>query len=125
MSERPGPIDGARPDDDCSTTASFADHGIEDGSDLVRETYYRLSAGGVPAFEPTGAFFHRLADAFRWAYLGSVTEAGIPPHVDLAVEDARELTLEEFRDDPDADLRTEVLPAFYARVAGFHCVYRD
>lgn len=25
---------------------------------------------------------------------------------------------------PDADVRTEVLPAFYQRVAGFHCAYR-
>jgi len=42
-----------------------------------------------------------------------------------AVEDARALTREEFVDQPDADLRTDVIPAFYRRVADFHCVYRD
>lgn len=125
MSQPDYPDGASRSGDDCSTTASFDDHGIDDGSDLVRETYYRLSAEGVPPFEPTGAFFDRLTEAFTWAYLGSVEEAGVPPHVELAIEDARALTLEAFVDDPDADLRTEVLPAFYGRVAGFHCLYRN
>lgn len=43
----------------------------------------------------------------------------------IAVDDARELTSEEFRDRPDADLHTEVIPAFYRWFAGFHGTYRD
>ena len=52
------------------------------------------------------------------------TRGGSPGHVAAAVDDARELTSEEFEGRPDADLRTDVPPAFYRRVAGFHCSYR-
>ena len=48
------------------------------------------------------------------------TRGGSPGHVAAAVDDARE----EFADRPGADLRTGVQPAFYRRVAGFHCAYR-
>lgn len=41
--------------DDCTTTGSFSDHGIEDGTDLVTETYYRLQAGERRAFSPLSA----------------------------------------------------------------------
>ena len=119
-----GPAD-RRDATDCTTTRSFDDHGIVDGVDLVTRTYYRLADGSRPAFEPTASFFDRLESAFLWAYLGSVDEPGVPEHVELAVEDARSLTEAEFRDHPDADVRTEVIPAFYRRVAGFHCAYRD
>lgn len=111
--------------EECTTTRSFEDHGIADGVDLVTRTYYRLADGSVPAFEPTASFFDRLESAFLWAYLGSVEEAGVPTHVELAVEDARSLTEAEFRDRPGADVRTEVIPSFYRRVAGFHCAYRE
>ena len=40
-----------------------------------------------------------------------------------AVDDARARTAEEFAEEPGADLRTTVVPAFYRRVAGFHCAY--
>lgn len=108
----------------CSTTDSFADHGIESGDVLIRSAYRRLATADAAAFEPTESFFETLASAFIWAYLGEVDEPGVPQHVEAAVDDARVLTFEEFRDDPDADLRTEVVPAFYRRVAGFHCAYR-
>lgn len=111
--------------EECTTTRSFADHGIVDGVDLVTRTYYRLADGSSPRFEPTASFFDRLESAFLWAYLGSVEEPGVPEHVELAVEDARSLTETAFDDRPDADVRTEVIPAFYRRVAGFHCAYRD
>lgn len=116
--------DERRPDD-CTTTESFSDHGIEDGTDLVTETYYRLQAGERLEFSPTETFFDRLESAFLWAYLGSVDERGVPPHVEAAIDDARALTREEFEDRADPDLRTEVIPAFYRRVAGFHCLYRE
>ncbi|MFB6297421.1 MAG: hypothetical protein ABEH56_02755 [Salinirussus sp.] len=111
-------------DGDCTTTRSFADHGIDDGSDLIQRTYYRLAGPETPGFEPTEAFFGRLESAFLWAYMGSAAENDVPPHVRAAIDDARVLTAEEFDGRPDADLRTDVLPAFYRRVAGFHCAYR-
>ena len=67
---------------------------------------------------------HGVETAFVWAYLGSTEERGVPEHVEAALDDARVLTHEEFADRPDANLRTEVLPAFYRRFAGFHCAYR-
>lgn len=109
---------------DCSTTNSFADHGVPDGTDLVTQTYRRLAGPEAPDYAPTAAFFDRLEEAFLWAYLGSVEEAGVPAHVEAAVDDAKALTRAEFADEPDADLRTDVVPAFYRRAASFHCAYR-
>lgn len=124
MSEHNNAHDDTQPDD-CTTTSSFDDHGIGDAVDLVTRTYYRLKAADRHQFSPDGAFFDQLESAFIWAYLGSVDEPGVPPHVELAIEDARALTREEYQDRPDADVRTEVIPAFYRRIAGFHCIYRD
>ncbi len=112
-------------DEACTTTDSFDDHGIDDGSDLIQEAYYRLSGEDVPAFAPTESFFARIESAFIWAYLGSTEDRGVPRHVEVALNDARALTHEEFEDREDADLRTVVLPAFYRRFAGFHCAYRS
>ncbi|WP_254841347.1 hypothetical protein [Natronomonas marina] len=111
--------------DDCTTTTSFSDHGLGDGRRLIRETYYRLVDGGTAEFAPTERFFDRLETAFVWSYIGATDDSGVPPHVGTAIEDARARTREAFAADPDADLRTEVIPAFYQRVAGFHCVYRN
>ncbi|MFB6205381.1 MAG: hypothetical protein ABEJ05_02480 [Haloglomus sp.] len=116
-----------RPDpttDGCTTTDSFDDHGIHDGADLLTATYYRLAAADTE-FEPTASFFDRLESAFVWAYLGAVDGTDVPDHVMAAVEDAREQTRAEFAERPEADLRTDVIPAFYRRIAGFHCAYRD
>jgi hypothetical protein len=125
MSETDRPIDGADRTDECSTTASFTDHGIEDGSILVKTTYRLLAGDGEPEYEPSEEFFDRLAQAFTWAYLGNVEDEEIALGVEAAIDDARVLTAQEFADVEDADLRTEVIPAFYQRVAGFHCAYRD
>lgn len=111
-------------DSDCTTTRSFADHEIVDGTRLIQRSYYRLVEGGVGEFEPTDAFFDALESAFIWAYLGTVDEPGVPDHVAAAIDDARAATAEEFADRPDADLRTAVLPTFYSHAAGFHCAYR-
>jgi len=110
--------------EECTTTESFTDHDIEDGSTLIQRTYYRLADAGRDEFEPTELFFDALESAFIWAYLGTVRESDIPEHVEAAIDDARALTAEEFGDQPDADLRTEVLPAFYRHLADFHCAYR-
>lgn len=110
--------------EECATTNSFADHDIDDGAVLIRDTYRRLSEADAATFEPTQSFFETLESAFLWAYLGRVDETGVPDHVEAAIDDARALTMETFHDDPGADLRTEVIPAFYQHVAGFHCAYR-
>lgn len=110
---------------DCTTTGSFSDHGIDDGTELITSTYYRLREADDRASSTDDAFFARLESAFVWAYLGSVEEPTVPSHVEIAIDDARALTRAEFADRPDADLRTEVVPAFYRHVAGFHCQYRD
>jgi len=109
---------------ECTTTSSFGDHGVDDGSELVHQTYYRLVDGGRAEFEPTASFYDALESAFLWSYLGTAAATGVPPHVEAAVDDARALTVEAFADRPEADLRTEVLPTFYQHVAGFHCAYR-
>jgi hypothetical protein len=112
-------------DEECTTTESFADHGLDDGSVLITRTYNRIAADGAPPFEPTTAFFDTLSAAFIWAYIATVDEPGVPPHVEAAIEDARAFTRQAFAEDPDADLRTDVIPTFYQQVAGFHCAYRD
>jgi len=111
-------------DDDCTTTTSFEDHGLADGEALIRRTHYRLLEADAASFEPTPAFFDRLESAFIWSYLATTGETGVPPHVEAAMADARERTRESFDTSPEADLRTDVIPAYYQRVAGFHCLYR-
>ena len=107
----------------CTTTTSFSDHAIDDGSVLIQRTYYRLAAAET-TFEATDEFFEALESAFVWAYLGSNDERGVPDHVAAALDDALAMTREQFAERPDADLRTAVLPAFYRELAGFHCAYR-
>ncbi len=114
---------GGRFPADCTTTGSFSDHGVDDGVDLVTRTYYRFREAGDRESGP-GSFFDRLESAFVGAYLDAVDEPEVPTHVELAIDDARALTEEAFGDPPDADVRTEIVPAFYRRVAGFHCRYR-
>lgn len=124
MAKKDAPTDRWNPERECTTTKSFADHGIDDGSELIRRTYYRLTGDDDVAFEPTEEFFDRLEVAFIWAYLESVDGNDVPDHVLTAIADAKVLTREEFREHPDADLRTAVIPAFYRQLAGFHCAYR-
>lgn len=121
--DRPDHQTGA--DRECTTTGSFAAHGIDDGSRLVTRTYYRLADGDSPAYAPTESFFDRLETAFIWAYLESTGGPRIPNGVLTAADDARARTAEEFADESGADLRTAVVPAFYRRVAGFHCAYHE
>ncbi|WP_336325566.1 hypothetical protein [Halovenus sp. HT40] len=108
----------------CTTTSSFADHQISDGSTLIRRTYHRLRSAHTE-YQPTESFFDALESAFIWAYLGTTEERGVPEHVAAAIDDARAHTKAEFADQPSADLRTDIIPTFYKHVADFHCVYRD
>lgn len=110
---------------ECTTTGSFADHDIEDGATLIERTYYRLAEAGMDDFRASETHFDALESAFIWAYLRTTDETGIPPHVEAAIDDAKAFTATEFSDRPDADCRTEVVPAFYRYAAGFHCSYRE
>jgi hypothetical protein len=130
--DEPRPIDGADESDEagdtgdaCTTTGSFADHDIEDGSTLIDRTYYRLASADGVEYEPSASFFLALESAFRWAYLGTTDGTDVPAHVEAAIDDARAFTAEDFADRPNADLRTEVVPTFYRYAAGFHCAYRE
>jgi hypothetical protein len=113
------------PGDNCTTTGSFTDHGVTDGSDLILQTYYRLLDDGVAQFSPTEEFFDHLVDSFRRIYLLSAEEGAVPDHVAAAIDDARVWTAKEYADEPEADLREEVLPTFYQQAAAFHCQYRE
>jgi len=116
-----GPTD---PGEACSTTESFADHGIEDGTALLEGTHRRLSAPGVPAFDGSVAAYDRLESAFLWAYLATTGQTAVPADVLAALDDARAATAAALADTADPDLRTEVVPTFYRQAAGFHCAYR-
>lgn len=108
----------------CTTTSSFADHNIDDGSTFITRTYHRLRSAHSE-YQPTGSFFDALESAFIWAYLGATEDRGVPEHVAAAIDDARAHTKAELDDQPDADLRTEVVPTFYQHLADFHCAYRE
>ena len=111
--------------DDCTTTGSFDDHGIDDGSALIRRTHCRLVAAAADTFGPSDRYLDRLADAFTRAYLTATDAYAPPPHVAAAVDDVRVWAGAEFADDPDADLLGTVIPAFCRHAAGFHCASRD
>lgn len=106
----------------CSTSdAAFLDYGLPNGQVLVPATYYVLSGRDEATYEPSPAYVHRIADAFRTAFVRRADLPVVPEPVDAAVEDAVTATLHEF--DGEADLRTAVLPTFYRRVASYACTY--
>jgi len=110
----------------CSThTAAFVDHGIDDGIDLVARTHYLLAADGNREPEPTAAFAERVAAAFRRAFVGAAPVPLVPEPVDAAIDEATDTVVHRVLDDPDADLRTEVLPAFYRAVASTYCAHLE
>jgi hypothetical protein len=111
-------------DVDCSTTKSFDDHGLGDGSRLIRRTCYRLLDGGTTAFEPSDRFDDRLESAFIRTDIGATDDWELPPLVEAPVDGGLARTKDAFGDRPNGDLRTEVVPAIYQRVAGYHCAYR-
>lgn len=109
---------------DCTTTASFTDHGLNRGSVLIQRTYYKLVGAGITEFEDSDLFFDQLEAAFTWAYIVSTDEPGVPSHVAAAIDDAIVWTRDRFDGADDVDLRTELLPRFYSELAAFHCRYR-
>lgn len=109
----------------CDTTSAFDAYGIPDGVDLVHRTRYRLLATDDASFQPTTAFLDRVDHAFRAAYIGTADVPLVPEPLDTALEDAAALTAEEYADDPEADLREEVLPTYYATLVGLFCTYLE
>ena len=106
----------------CSTSdTAFLDYGLPNGQTLVPATYYVLAGRGEGTFEPTPEYVHRVADAFRTAFVRRAPIPIVPEPVDAAVEDAVTATIHEFTD--EADLRIAVLPTFYRRVAAYTCTY--
>ena len=73
--DRPDPTET---DDECTTTGSFAAHGIDDGSRLISRTYCRLADGAPASFVPADRVFDRLETAFIWAYLESAGGLAFP-----------------------------------------------
>ncbi|MFB6299014.1 MAG: hypothetical protein ABEH65_02000 [Halobacteriales archaeon] len=110
----------------CSTNArAFVDHDIEDGADLIARTYYDLAATGDRTVKPTPVYADRIGNAFRKAFIQSTDVPLVPDPVDAAVDEASDLLVHRILDDPDADLRTEILPSFYRLVARTYCAYLD
>jgi len=110
----------------CSTrTAAFIHHGIDDGVDLVARTYYELADDGHRNPEPTTEFAERVASAFRGAFVRNAPVPLVPDPVDAAIDEATDTLVHRVLDDPDADLRTEILPAFYRDVASAYCAHLD
>lgn len=110
----------------CSThTAAFTDHGITDGTDLVSRTYYTLSTNGHRTPEATSEFADQVAMAFRQAFIRSAAVPLVPEPIDVAIDEATNVIIHHVLDDSDADLRTEILPAFYQTVASTYCSHLE
>jgi hypothetical protein len=108
--------------DACTTSdTAFLDYGLPNGGVLVPATYHVLAGRDEGTFEPTPEYVHRIADAFRTAFVRQAALPVVPEPVDAAIEDAVTATIHEFT--READLRTEVLPTFYRRVAAYTCTY--
>ncbi|WP_137285646.1 hypothetical protein [Halorussus salinisoli] len=109
----------------CTTrNNAFAGYDIPSGTDLVHKTWYLLIDRGYDTFEPTEVFANQLGEAFRTAFVRTAPVPIVPEPVDEAIIDAASITVYEHGDQPDADLRTVVLPSFYRAVADLYCDYR-
>ncbi|WP_435066331.1 hypothetical protein [Halobaculum sp. EA56] len=105
----------------CSSTDSFAAHGVDDGAALVRAAARALDVPGTTEVTVEEGVLGVVAAAYREAFR---VEAGrVPPaEVEAALADAVAWTR---REDGDRTLRVrdQLLPRFYRRFAGFHCAY--
>lgn len=109
----------------CDTTTAFDAYGIPDGVNLVHRTCYRLLSTDDASFVPTTAFLERVDRAFRTVYIQAAEVPLIPEPLDAALEDAGELTAEAYAEEPDTDLRGEVLPSYYGTLVGLFCRYLE
>lgn len=120
------PDDLSPPDmiDECTTTLSFSDHGIEDGHELLTETYYRYRDQTDEPFTAAEDDLRRLEVAFIRTYLDELGAGTVDDHVQAALADALTDLRETFADVDEPNLRTDVIPTFYRRLASYHCEYR-
>lgn len=110
----------------CAThAAAFTDHGIPDGTTLIHRTYYHLATNGIREPVPSQDFSDRVANAFRTAFIRSAPVPLVPDPIDTAIDEATEVIIHRTLDDPEADLRTKILPAFYRAVAQNYCLYLE
>lgn len=108
----------------CATKgAAFVDYGIPDGTDLIHRTYYALRDGDGE-FEPSPASFDRLTATFEVAFVRAADLPLVPEPVEAAIADAGATTADAFLDRSAADLRYDLLPAFYGAVAEAYCQRR-
>lgn len=108
----------------CTTrTTAFIDHGIEDGSELVSRTYYALVASSHDTPEMSSEFADHVARAFRRSFIRRAAIPLVPEPVDAAIEQSSDIVVHRLLDDQDADLRTDILPAFYQAVANTYCAH--
>lgn len=120
MNESRFPSDAATGAED----APLAGFGIEDEERLVERTYYDLTEDGFGDYDPDpdGAYLDRVAETVRAVFAELADPYEVPADVDAALDDARHAVAESA--DGDADLRTEVLPAFVGEFAAFVRAYR-
>lgn len=110
----------------CSTHAdAFADHGIEDGANLISKAYYILARQNIRTPDASSAFVTQVARAFRQAYIQHAAIPLVPEPIDAAIDDAADMLVHAVLDEPAADLRTELLPVFYHQVATLYCSHLE
>lgn len=108
----------------CSNhSRAFVEYGIHDGADIVHRTYYRLVRNGDRRPAASSEFVDRLASAFRTAFVRGADTPLVPESIEAAIEEASGTIAHRLLDDPDADLRTDVVPAFYRAVARAYCAH--
>lgn len=121
MNESRFPRDAATTPED----APLAAFGIEDEGRLVERTYYDLTEDGFGEYDPEsdgGASLDRVAETVRAVFAELADPYEVPADVDAALDDACHAVAESA--DGDADLRTDVLPAFVGEFAAFVRAYR-
>ncbi len=110
--------------DECTTTLSFADHGIDDGHALLTGTYARYRNQADEPFTATDEDLDRLEVAFIRTYLDELGAGTVDDHVRAALDDTLAEMREQYAEADDPDLRTDVIPTFYQQLAAYHCDYR-
>lgn len=110
--------------DACSRhDAAFDGYGIENGTDLIQATYYRLRPERSRRVTVTPDLVAATTRAFRSVFVQQATLPVVPEPVDAAIVDAASETVHETLGEGRVDLRTEFVPAFYRNVARLTCQY--
>ncbi len=77
-------------------------------------------------FEPILAFLGRVDRAFLGAYIDATDVPLLPKSIHVALlEELAALTAGEYADEPDANLRQEILLGYYDSPVGIFCRYLE